>query len=281
MDVKVGQFITEDNLNLYYNYWPAQGSAPCVVYLHGLESHMGWFFNLAEALNSRGVNVYAFDRRGSGINKESCKLFCSKYILSDLKTFLDLVKEEHPASPIFLVGLCLGGKIAASFVSSHPDYLQGLVLISPSFKSKLKFSPIDILSILFKPNSLLKIPIEDRMFTSNEKYLKHIEKDGLRLHYIPARHLLEIVKMDRFVKNALRNARLPVLLMLAGIDEVIDTENVKRWYKKLPSKDKTIKVYKDFHHILTFEENAGMVFDDVAGWIWARADAKNITDRDL
>ena len=274
MPVKVGQFTTEDNLGLYYNYWPALSTgAPCVIYLHGLESHMGWFFNLAEYLNSKGINVYAFDRRGSGLSKESCKDFCSRYILSDLKTFLSLVKEEHPDSPIFLIGLCLGGKIAASFASSYPDLINGLILISPSFKSKLKFSVTDILSILFRPNSLLKIPIEDEMFTSNEKYLKHIKKDELKLHYIPAHHLLEIVKMNGAIKNARRNVRMPILVMLAGIDDVIDTGAVKRWYQDLPSPDKTIKVYEKFHHILTFEEDADLVMEEIAGWIWTRANA--------
>lgn len=273
MDVKVGQFYTEDNLGLYYNYWPAKKGAPCVVYLHGLESHMGWFFNLAEHLNSAGINVYAFDRRGSGLNRDSCKNFCSKYILDDVRAFLDIVKEEHPGSKIFLIGLCLGGKIAVSFVSSYPDYADGLILISPSFKTKLKFSPMSILSILFKPNSLLKIPIEDKMFTSNEKYLKHINKDAMRLHYIPAHHLLEVAKMDKLVKNALRTIHIPVLVMLAGHDDVIDTKNVKRWYEKLPSEDKAIKVYKDFHHILTFEKDAGIVLEHIADWIRERSNA--------
>lgn len=273
MDVRVGQFTTEDNIGLYYNYWQVQDGAPCVVYLHGLESHMGWFFNIAEFLYSKGINVYASDRRGSGINRGSCKNFCSKNILNDLKVFLDLVKEEHPNSRIFLLGLCLGGKISVSFASSYPGYIDGLILISPSIKNKIRFSFTDMLSILFRPNSLLKIPIKDRMFTSNEKYLKHIKKDALRLYYIPAAHLLEIIKMDKSVKNALRNMHIPVLLMLAGIDEIIDTEGVKRWYQKLPSSDKTIKVYKDCHHILTFEENASMVLEDVADWIWARSNA--------
>lgn len=281
MDVKLGQFTTEDNLRLYYNVWQTREEAPCVVYLHGLESHMGWFFNIAEFLKLKGMNVYAFDRRGSGLNRESCKSFCAKHILSDLRTFLDLVRSEHPRSKIFLLGLCLGGKIAVSFAASHEDYMDGLILISPSLKSKLKFPFLDMLSILFRPNSMIESPIKDRMFTSNEKYLKHVKKDTMRLRYIPAQHFLEIARMDKLVKSALRSLRTPVLLMLAGKDDIIDTEGTKKWFEKLPSKDKTIKVYDGFHHILTFEENAGLVLEDIAGWIQDRCDAKDITDRDL
>ena len=271
--MRVGQFETEDNSKLYYDCWPASPGSPCAIYLHGLESHMGWFLNLAEFLISKHINVYAFDRRGSGLNKNSSRNFSSRYMSSDLKLFIDLVKREHPRSRIFLIGLCLGGKIAVDFFSYHRDCIDGLILISPSLKSRLRFSLSDKLSILFRPNSMLKVPIKDSMFTSNKKYLKFIEDDSLRLRYIPAQHLLEIAKMERHLKKASGNIRLPVLLMLAGIDEIIDTAGVRRWYEKLPSQDKTLKFYKGYHHLLTFEDNAIEVMEDIAVWIKGRADA--------
>ena len=270
--MKIGQFNTEDGSVLYYDCWEAGPSAPCAVYLHGLESHMGWFSNLAEFLNSRDINVYAFDRRGSGLNKNSSRNFYSRYLASDLKIFLDLMKKEHPDSRMFLIGLCLGGKLAVDFFSYHQDCLDGLILISPSLKNRLKFSLPDKLAILFRPNRMLKVPIKDTMFTSNEKYLKYIGKDSLRLRYIPAQHLLEIAKMGRNLKAASGNIKLPVLLMLAGIDKIIDTNGVRRWCEKLPSPDKTIKFYKDYHHILTFEPKAAEVMEDIAVWIKRRAD---------
>jgi acylglycerol lipase len=272
--MQVRQFETEDSLKLYYDCWPGTGAdEPCVIYLHGLESHMGWFLNLAEFLNSKNINVYAFDRRGSGLNKGSSGSFSSGRMSSDLKIFIDLVRKEHPASMIFLIGLCLGGKIAVDFFLYHQDCLDGLILISPSLKNRLKFSLPDKLSIIFRPNSTLKVPIEDAMFTSNERYLKYIKDDPLRLRHIPARHLLEIAKMGRHLKKASGNIRLPVLVMLAGIDEIIDTDGVRRWYEKLPSPDKTLKFYKECHHLLTFEESACRVMEDAAVWIKERADA--------
>lgn len=269
--MQVGQFETEDCSNLYYDCWPAEQGKPCVIYLHGLESHMGWFLNLAEFLNSKNINVYAFDRRGSGLNKHTSRNFSSRYLLSDLKIFIDLVKKDCPGSRIFLIGLCLGGKIAVDFFSYYKDCLEGLILISPSLKNKLKFSLQDKLAILFRPNSMLKIPIKDAMFTSNEKRLRYIKNDSLRLRYIPAQHLLEIAKMDRRLKKASGNIRLPVLLMLAGVDDIIDTDGIRRWYEKLPSADKTLKFYKDYYHLLTFEENAAEVMKDIVVWIQRRA----------
>ena len=153
--MQIGHFETEDSLKLYFGSWPAGWDEPCVIYLHGLESHIGWFLNLAEFLNSKGINVYAFDRRGSGLNKNSSRNFSSRYMSSDLKIFIDLVKKDHPGSRIFLIGLCLGGKIAVDFFSYYKNCLDGLILISPSLKNKLKFSLLDKFSILFRPNHML------------------------------------------------------------------------------------------------------------------------------
>ena len=172
-----------------------------------------------------------------------------------------------------MIGLCLGGKIAVDFFSYHQGAFDGLILISPSLKSRLKFSLSDKLSILFRPNSMIKVPIKDAMFTSNERYLDYIKDDPLRLRHIPAQHLLEIAKIERRLKDASGNIKLPVLLMLAGIDEIIDTGGAKRWYEKLPSPDKTLKFYEGYHHLLTFEAEASRVMGDIAVWIKGRADA--------
>jgi Lysophospholipase len=113
--MQLGQFETEDSSKLYYNCWAAGADSPCVIYLHGLESHMGWFTNLAEFLASKDITTYAFDRRGSGLNKNNARNFSSRYMSSDLKIFIDLVRKDHPKSSVFLIGLCLGGKIAVDF----------------------------------------------------------------------------------------------------------------------------------------------------------------------
>lgn len=273
---RLSTFTTEDGLKLNYKNWVAPGNGPCVIYLHGLESHMGWFANLAEYLNNEGMNVYAFDRRGSGSNKENCSNFRARYLTNDLKIFVDLVRKEHPARPIFLIGLCLGGKIAVSFFASYPDSVDGLILISPSLKNKLRFKLPEKLSMLFNPSRPLKIPIEDRMFTANRYFLDYIGKDPSRLRLIPGGRLLEIAKMDATLARATKNIRIPVLLMLAGIDEIIDTTLTEAWLGSVSSKDKTLKVYDGLHHILTFEEKAGPVMQDIAGWIGSRIDAKSI-----
>ncbi len=53
-----------------YVHNPSEGSkATAVVYLHGIQSHPGWFVGSAAALAARGHPVFQPTRRGSGDNR--------------------------------------------------------------------------------------------------------------------------------------------------------------------------------------------------------------------
>lgn len=276
MEDQIRQFETHDKLKLCYRHWLSAKDAPCVVYLHGLESHMAWFSGMADFLNKVGINVYAFDRRGSGLNqRQRGHLYSYHYLFDDIKVFLDLVRKEHPKSKIFLLGLCLGGKIAVNFFLFYPDFVDGLILISPSIENKLKFSflqKLDIIfSSIFRPKKMFKVPIEDHMFTANKTYQDFIKNDPLRLRYVTGRFYWEIFRMDLHLKKICHKIHVPVLVMLAGIDEIIDTESVNKWYDLVESKDKTLKLYKEYYHLLLYEENAGEIMEYIASWIQTRS----------
>ena len=231
---------------------------------------------MGQLLNRQGFNVYAFDRRGSGLNQQSRgHLYNYFYLFDDIKIFLDLVKKDHPRSKIFLIGLCLGGKIATTFFLFHPDYVNGLILLSPSIENRLKFPLARKLAIvwcsLFAPQRKFSIPIEDRMFTDNPKYLQMIKDDPQRLKYVSARYFMEIFKMDLDLTHATRNIHVPLLVLLAGIDEIIDVEKVQKWFDKVSSSDKTIRVYKDNYHMLLFDESAPEIMQYIADWIQVRS----------
>lgn len=276
----IRQFAAKDYCKLFFRYWLAKKNGPCVIYLHGLESHSDWFINMAEALNACGYNVYAFDRRGSGLNQSlGDDPDSAKHIFDDLESFVKLVKKENPESKIFIIGLCLGGKIAVNAFLYIPNMIDGLVLISPAIKSKIGvnfFAQFSIVySSYFAPERLFRIPIEDHMFTANPKYLEFIRKDPIRLRYISARHLLDITLMDRALKRATENIKAPVLLLLAGIDDILDMGAVDAWFDSIPSPDKTKRTFNNCRHILTFEEKSQDVITCIADWIRSKSKKEN------
>ena len=108
------------------------------------------------------------------------------------------------------------------------------------------------------------------MFTSNKEYLDFIKKDTMRLRVLTSRFFNEILRMEEEMSSVNHMIAVPVTVLLAGYDEIVDNEKVKEWFKKLESSDKTIKVFDDLHHVMPFEDNIDSLIDFITDWIKER-----------
>ena len=105
---------------------------------HGIESHAGWFAIAAAELRRRGFDVYCLDRRGSGLNRAN-RGFVSGHVdayetlLADIDAFVRPLRPRY--DHVFLVGLSWGGKLALAYGLSHPETVDGLVLITPGLRA--------------------------------------------------------------------------------------------------------------------------------------------------
>jgi len=277
---------------LHYRKWSVPSPRGRVVLLHGIESHSGWYLASASFLAQRGFAVYAPDRRGSGLNLEARGDTPSyKALLEDLRIFIEGPPNVSPSEgqvqpqanekigpgiPLHLIGLCWGGKLATAFSLLHPEHITSLTLITPGLASKVDFSgrkKMDIFfSSLFAPRKKFKIPIEKpEMFTANPQKIEYIKSDGLRLKDATARFFVESVKLDLFLRQRIHLLKKPIFLLLAGIDPIIDNQKVLSLVEQIPAEEKKIKVYKNSHHILEFEEDTQEFLEDLAKWLEAHA----------
>ncbi len=62
-------FPLPDGYGAYARYWPVRDPAGAVLYLHGIQSHCGWYEESARRLQQAGFVVLQPDRRGSGRNQ--------------------------------------------------------------------------------------------------------------------------------------------------------------------------------------------------------------------
>jgi len=110
---------TEDSVLIPCAVW--SGRKAVILYLQGIESHLGWFKDMAIHLQNKGLCVYAFDRRGSGLSQEERGHITSyKILLRDIETVVKHIKKENPDKRIYLLGMCGGGKFASSFFGIPP-----------------------------------------------------------------------------------------------------------------------------------------------------------------
>ena len=268
---KLKEFTARDGIRIFYREWEGNKHKDVIVYLHGLESHAGWFIETGNLLNKKGFHVYAVDRRGSGMSQaDRGHMESYRVLIDDVKEAVELARREHPGRRVYLMGLCWGGKIAVTFTGYHQDLIDTLILLAPAIKTKVDLSPkqkIDVLfSNIFRPRKLFDVPLDDYMFTRNPKWIEFIKTDELKLKKATARFFFETAKMNLCFNRIAPKIHVPVLVLLAGDDVIVDNKGIKRWFTRVGSRRKTIKIYEGCYHSLEFEETRNVI-DYIADWI--------------
>jgi alpha-beta hydrolase superfamily lysophospholipase len=250
---------------------PAQAPAH-VVCLHGIQSHGGWYEHSCGYLSKVGFSVCFLDRRGAGLNSEArgdAPGF--RRLIDDLAEFIKIEKGRLPATcPLFLLAISWGGKLAMALERRHPGLVNGLALLCPGFYPKVRPALRQRLAIaaarLFSPRKLFPVPLDDpALFTANPRWQEFIQVDDLSLREATARLFVESVRLDAYIRWA--SLRIPVLLLLAENDRIIDNARTRRYIEKSDSLDKKIIEYTGAHHTLEFEPNPEMFLADLRSWL--------------
>lgn len=143
-----------------------------VLLVHGLcGSHRSHYLvRMAKRLEVLGIRAIRMNLRGCGSGKGLAKQIYHSGRSEDVLAVLKVLKEEHPDSPISLIGYSLGGnivlKLAGELGSEGKKYLSQVIAISP---------PADLLScvqMFAKPENA----IYDRRF-SRELKMHALELD--------------------------------------------------------------------------------------------------------
>jgi alpha-beta hydrolase superfamily lysophospholipase len=267
------EFQTRDGSTLGYIASKTPGASTALVYLHGIESHAGWFAQAATLLQDRGYDVFSLDRRGSGVNREN-RGYVSGHIdhyqrlLDDIHDFIAPLRQHY--RHVFLVGLSWGGKLATAYELEHPDDVDGLVLITPGIKALVDVSlPTKLKIVLFaqiSPQTPIESPIAPEMFTTTPRYLDYIKSDPSRLTHATARFYWQSSRLDRYLASNIAAFDKPTLLFLAGQDRIIDNAGVIGMLNKGNTDTLTIIDYPEQTHSVQFDDPVRLV-QDMDDWL--------------
>jgi alpha-beta hydrolase superfamily lysophospholipase len=96
------------------------------------------------------------------------------------------------------------------------------------------------------------------------------------LHRATARFLVESFRLDRCVRSAPPLVKLPVLLLLAEQDRIIDNAATRRFVEKFATTDKEIIEYAGAHHTLEFEPDPDRFVGDLLRWLNQHISPKSV-----
>ena len=262
-----------------------------VVYLHGIQSHGGWFLRSCDYLRQQGMAILAPDRRGSGLNAEE-RGHCDspKQLLEDVDCCVQWLREKTGLEKVDIVAVSWSGKLALVYAARQPEKVRSVALVAPGLKARIDIGLAEKIKIgaegLLKPTKRHEIPLNDpQLFTANPAMLHFLENDPLKLteatasFFITSRRLdMQVPKAVAEITKQIQHAHdkrghgtqttMPVYLFLAEHDRIIDNEAtiklLKPALKPIHEISTPAKIYQGAHHTLDFEAEPVEYFADLA-----------------
>ena len=245
-----------------------------VVFLHGITSHGGWYHRSNAHLASHGFEVHFLDRRGSGLNADQPgDVERWTTWIDDVATYLEHLGREIP---IVLCGISWGGKLAAAVARRQPGLVQALGLICPGLysphepgilKGTVLRAPVPA---QVRQRRRLEIPLRHPfLFTNSPESRKFISQDPLSLRQVTWRFAREDRVLTRFARQAAPYLHMPLLLLLAGRDRIVDNRRTRAFFHRTGAVNRTLIEYPHAAHTLEFEPDPEPYFADLADWIAA------------
>jgi alpha-beta hydrolase superfamily lysophospholipase len=253
----------------YRRFAPPAEPKARVIFIHGIQSHGGWYPRSCSQIASAGFEVFFLDRRGSGLNPEmrgDSPGF--RRILDDIAEFIRALPTDKPR---LLCAISWGGKLGVGLQYRAPGLADGLALLCPGIYPKVSLSFFRRMWIglcaLRTPTRQFPIPLNDpALFTESEKWREFLRNDPLSLHEATARMLFQSNSLDIYLRRAKRRMKVPTLVMLAEHDRIIDNAKTRRFVEKLPC-EKQIIDYPGAQHTLEFEPEGHPFVNDLLAWI--------------
>ena len=275
---EIASFVTSGGYKLHYRHFQPVGmSKGTIVFIHGIQSHGGWYETSCKKFAQAGYRVLFLDRRGSGLNEVSRGDSPSfRTLLDDLKEFLQYQRKEIAgATPLILGAISWGGKIAFGLEIRMANLVDGFILLAPGFCPKVhptrKERFFIALGSLFSPRRLFNIPLNDpELFTSNPAAQKFLKEDPFALRKATARFLLDSVRLDFYLRIFRTKISKPILLLIAGQDKIIDNEKTIAFVKRFASGSLTVKKYPEAHHTFEFEPEPQKHIEEIEEWLQAQ-----------
>jgi acylglycerol lipase len=251
-----------DGYTLRGRVWQPEGGKAdaAVLYLHGIQSHGGWFEWSAARLAEGGQVVLLPDRRGSGLNQAARgDTPASQRWLDDLDELSDWARNKFGVERFGVVGVSWGGKTAVAWALRRPEHVARVLLIAPGL-----FPQVDVglagrlrigMSLMRHPQREFPIPLDDpALFTDDPAGRAFIANDPLKLTHATARFFYESSRLDRMLVRAERGSlQAETTLILAGRERIIRNAPTVKWLERLAARPPRIHTLPSAAHTLEFE----------------------------
>lgn len=269
----VGRFRGAGGTELFRQRWRPTDVPPrsALINLHGLGDHSGLYPTVVEYFGGRGHAVHAFDLRGNG-RSPGQRGYVGRWreYREDLAAFVQLVTQEEPQTPIFLLGNSLGGLIALDYALYHPDTLAGVAAAAPPLGS-VGVPPLLLALGRMVSGICPRFSLETKMdlggLAHDPAVVEAVLSDPLFHRRGTARLSTEVTATIQSVQQRAPSLAVPLLIVHGSADRMVSPDGSRAFVARVSGADAELREYPDAYHGLFVDIHRDQVLADVAAWI--------------
>ncbi len=251
-------FKGHDGTKLFLQKWITADAKGTIFITHGQAEHSDCYLRLVHALDKQKWNVIAWDLRGHGRSdglRGYAKDF-EDYVL-DFKMFVDtcLLLPEVKNRPLVLLSHSMGGLIqTCSLLEGSIPEASAQILSSPLFGVAVavpawKDTGATFLNSLL-PKLTLGNEIATNQLTRDADVIREYEQDPYRHNRISSGVYLGFKREFPKILDRAEEIKIPTFLHISDDDPVVSTESALKFFDKLGSPQKTLKIFEGAMHEL-------------------------------
>jgi pimeloyl-ACP methyl ester carboxylesterase len=221
------------------------GSGEPLVFFHGAGTIDG--FDFAEPWTDKFKVIVPYHPGYGESGDDSTFTSLHDYVMHYLELF-DMLKLDR----FNLVGLSLGGYLAAKFASEHGHRVKKLALIAPAGIADPKHPMLDVIAM---PGDQMPGLLVSNFDVLKKRLPEKIDLDFVGERYreasTTARLLWEHPTDPKFMRH-LHRITMPTMIVWGDEDKIIPVQQIETWRKFIPNAD--IKVFKGAGHLVHIEK---------------------------
>ncbi|MDQ6888031.1 MAG: alpha/beta fold hydrolase [Gemmatimonadota bacterium] len=241
------------------------GARGTVLMLHGFGDTPQTLVYLANDLHRRGYAVYAPLLPGHGRSlREFARSSADQWTAAAEEAYSALRARGERVS---VVGLSMGGALAASLASRHPE-VPALVLLAPYLRNP----PLVRRIALFPGIVGLLAPY---LSGGSDRSIQDEAERARSLAYraTTPKLLAELGRIAAAGRASLPSLRMPTLLIQSREDNRIDASVAEEAFSAIGAREKQLEWLDGCGHVITVDRGRDRVLQMVAEWLEAHAGA--------
>jgi alpha-beta hydrolase superfamily lysophospholipase len=260
-------------LRIHYRTWEAARPVAGLIVVHGLGDHIGRYEEFADAMAGHRVSTFGLDLRGHGMSEgRRGHTGTFNVLLQDLDRFRREVQGLlDVSSPLFILGHSMGGLIVTRYLEEYDSGLAGGIIMSPWLATAME-TPRWKVTLATTVNRLLpalpfRTGLDPSLLSHDEMEVTRYREDPRVHDHITPRLFTEMSTAMGLALQRSDRLHVPLLFLLAGDDQLVDTGKAVAFARSLQALDVTLRVIPDAFHELLQESDRAARYAEIREWI--------------